>query len=249
MPCVIFQLTTTFCVDTGPRLAQKRIAAQEWFRGKVADYTWKLLFVASSHFLTFAILESPRPCCRPFFIPLFSLIHSYHHSTTTFHIAVTRHFYTETKTMLVRLASMRAARLSRLASSRPLARALSTTSHFALYRNESWKPTSPSSKFTADLSLQARSFSSQPPGGRMPGQPWVNPDNEVPGKFLEQYSVDLTKMAKDNKLDPVIGRHEEIRRTLQILARRTKNNPVLIGKPQIVLLCLDVCIEKSWRRH
>jgi ATP-dependent Clp protease ATP-binding subunit ClpB len=53
------------------------------------------------------------------------------------------------------------------------------------------------------------------------------------GETLEQYGVDLTKLAKENKLDPVIGRHEEIRRTLQILARRTKNNPVLIGEPGV----------------
>ena len=55
--------------------------------------------------------------------------------------------------------------------------------------------------------------------------------NKKPGETLEEYGVDLTKLAKDGKLDPVIGRHEEIRRTLQILARRTKNNPVLIGEP------------------
>lgn len=46
---------------------------------------------------------------------------------------------------------------------------------------------------------------------------------------LEQFGEDLTKLAKDGKLDPVIGRDEEIRRTIQILSRRTKNNPVLIG--------------------
>lgn len=46
---------------------------------------------------------------------------------------------------------------------------------------------------------------------------------------LEKYGSDLTQMAKDGKLDPVIGRDEEIRRTIQILSRRTKNNPVLIG--------------------
>lgn len=67
----------------------------------------------------------------------------------------------------------------------------------------------------------------------MASPPWVNPDNQVPGEALSQYSVDLTQMAKDGKLDPVIGRHEEIRRTLQILARRTKNNPVLIGEPGV----------------
>lgn len=54
-----------------------------------------------------------------------------------------------------------------------------------------------------------------------------------PGEALAQYGSDLTKAAKENKLDPVIGRHEEIRRTLQILARRTKNNPVLIGEPGV----------------
>lgn len=55
--------------------------------------------------------------------------------------------------------------------------------------------------------------------------------NRKPGETLEQFGTDLTKMAQEGKLDPVIGRHEEIRRTLQILARRTKNNPVLIGEP------------------
>jgi ATP-dependent Clp protease ATP-binding subunit ClpB len=70
-------------------------------------------------------------------------------------------------------------------------------------------------------------------GGGMPRPPWVNPENQVPGEHLEKYGLDLTKRAKDGKLDPVIGRHEEIRRTLQILARRTKNNPVLIGEPGV----------------
>jgi len=50
---------------------------------------------------------------------------------------------------------------------------------------------------------------------------------------LKKYARDLTQAAKDGKLDPVIGRDEEIRRTIQILARRTKNNPVLIGEPGV----------------
>ena len=50
---------------------------------------------------------------------------------------------------------------------------------------------------------------------------------------LERYSRDLTAMARDGKLDPVIGRDEEIRRTMQVLCRRTKNNPVLIGEPGV----------------
>ena len=50
---------------------------------------------------------------------------------------------------------------------------------------------------------------------------------------LEQYSRDLTELARDGKLDPVIGREEEIRRVLQVLSRRTKNNPCLIGEPGV----------------
>jgi ATP-dependent Clp protease ATP-binding subunit ClpB len=50
---------------------------------------------------------------------------------------------------------------------------------------------------------------------------------------LKKYSRDLTQAARDGKLDPVIGRDEEIRRTIQVLARRTKNNPVLIGEPGV----------------
>src|SRR4051812_6089511 len=50
---------------------------------------------------------------------------------------------------------------------------------------------------------------------------------------LEKYCQDLTKRAREGKLDPVIGRNEEIRRVVQILSRRTKNNPVLIGEPGV----------------
>jgi len=58
-------------------------------------------------------------------------------------------------------------------------------------------------------------------------------DATVPRKFraLEKYARNLTKLAAEDKLDPVIGRDEEIRRAIQILSRRTKNNPVLIGEP------------------
>ena len=48
---------------------------------------------------------------------------------------------------------------------------------------------------------------------------------------LEQYSTDLTRQAEEGKLDPVVGREEEISRIMQILSRRTKNNPCLIGEP------------------
>ena len=52
-------------------------------------------------------------------------------------------------------------------------------------------------------------------------------------RSLEKYARDLTELARRGKLDPVIGRDEEIRRVMQILARRTKNNPVLIGEPGV----------------
>ncbi len=60
-------------------------------------------------------------------------------------------------------------------------------------------------------------------------------DQNPEGKYqaLEKYGRELTQLAKDGKLDPVIGRDEEIRRTIQILSRRTKNNPVLIGEPGV----------------
>src|SRR5260221_9089719 len=52
-------------------------------------------------------------------------------------------------------------------------------------------------------------------------------------KPLEKFGKDLTDLASKGKLDPVIGREEEIRRVIQVLARRTKNNPVLIGEPGV----------------
>ena len=58
-----------------------------------------------------------------------------------------------------------------------------------------------------------------------------NPESKY--QSLEKYGRDLTKLAKDGKLDPVIGRDEEIRRVIQVLSRRTKNNPVLIGEPGV----------------
>ncbi|TMC34887.1 MAG: ATP-dependent chaperone ClpB [Chloroflexi bacterium] len=58
-----------------------------------------------------------------------------------------------------------------------------------------------------------------------------NPESKY--QALEKYGRDLTKLAKEGKLDPVIGRDEEIRRVIQVLSRRTKNNPVLIGEPGV----------------
>jgi ATP-dependent Clp protease ATP-binding subunit ClpB len=61
----------------------------------------------------------------------------------------------------------------------------------------------------------------------------TSPEAEGTSSALDQYGVDLTAMARDGKLDPVIGRDAEIRRVVQVLARRTKNNPVLIGEPGV----------------
>ena len=58
-----------------------------------------------------------------------------------------------------------------------------------------------------------------------------NPEDQF--QSLEKYGVDLTQRAQDGKIDPVIGRDEEIRRVIQVLSRRTKNNPVLIGEPGV----------------
>jgi ATP-dependent Clp protease ATP-binding subunit ClpB len=61
----------------------------------------------------------------------------------------------------------------------------------------------------------------------------TSPDPEQQFQALEKYSQDLTARAHENKIDPVIGRDDEIRRVIQVLSRRTKNNPVLIGEPGV----------------
>src|SRR5947209_17684943 len=65
------------------------------------------------------------------------------------------------------------------------------------------------------------------------GQHVDSPNPEGKYQALEKYGRDLTASARDGKLDPVIGRDEEIRRVMQVLSRRTKNNPVLIGEPGV----------------
>ena len=64
-------------------------------------------------------------------------------------------------------------------------------------------------------------------------QKFDDPNAESKFKALEKYSINLNRLAQDGKLDPVIGRDEEIRRLLQILSRRTKNNPILLGEPGV----------------
>ncbi|AQT61740.1 ATP-dependent chaperone ClpB [Cellvibrio sp. PSBB023] len=65
------------------------------------------------------------------------------------------------------------------------------------------------------------------------GEKVEDADSEGNRQALEKYTVDLTARAEEGKLDPVIGRDDEIRRTIQVLQRRTKNNPVLIGEPGV----------------
>jgi ATP-dependent Clp protease ATP-binding subunit ClpA len=74
----------------------------------------------------------------------------------------------------------------------------------------------------------SRLFSSSPPS-----KPWVDPSAVPKGEHLKKYCIDLTDLAKKDKLDPVIGREEEMRRTIEILCRRTKNNPAIIGEPGV----------------
>jgi ATP-dependent Clp protease ATP-binding subunit ClpB len=65
------------------------------------------------------------------------------------------------------------------------------------------------------------------------GEQVVDPNAEESRQALEKYTIDLTERAEQSRLDPVIGRDEEIRRCIQVLQRRTKNNPVLIGEPGV----------------
>lgn len=69
------------------------------------------------------------------------------------------------------------------------------------------------------------------PGGSSPGQPSQKSKSETP--VLDNFGIDLTKAAEDNALDPIVGREKEIERLAQILSRRKKNNPVLIGEPGV----------------
>ena len=81
------------------------------------------------------------------------------------------------------------------------------------------------SQQTRALTCGVARLQSQPMGSVFGGQ---QPEK---GESLKKYAVDLTDRAKNGKLDPVIGRDEEVRRVMQVLSRRTKNNPVLIGEP------------------
>jgi ATP-dependent Clp protease ATP-binding subunit ClpB len=69
--------------------------------------------------------------------------------------------------------------------------------------------------------------------GMRGGQTVNDPNAEDQRQALDKYTIDLTERAEQGKIDPIIGRDEEIRRMVQILQRRTKNNPVLIGEPGV----------------
>lgn len=85
----------------------------------------------------------------------------------------------------------------------------------------------PKSQFAPPLRIFLRAYATPSNNPRNFG---LNLGQEPqPGESLKKFSIDLTQLAKEGKLDPVIGRGDEIRRTIQILSRRTKNNPALVG--------------------
>ena len=144
---------------------------------------------------------------------------------------------------LARLPRARGATLSAPEMSRPLLSAIATASSRARQLNDEYistehllvglaadggdaKAVLAAAGATPDALLEA--FSQIRGSARVTSQ-----DPEDTYKALEKFGVDLTKSARDGKLDPVIGRDAEIRRVVQVLSRRTKNNPVLIGEPGV----------------
>src|SRR5690349_20797424 len=144
---------------------------------------------------------------------------------------------------LARLPRAHGATLSAPEMSRPLLSAIATASSRAKQLNDEYistehllvglasdgggaKAVLGAAGATPDALLEA--FSQIRGSARVTSQ-----DPEDTYKALEKFGVDLTKSARDGKLDPVIGRDAEIRRVIQVLSRRTKNNPVLIGEPGV----------------
>src|SRR5712671_289198 len=144
---------------------------------------------------------------------------------------------------LARLPRARGATLSAPEMSRPLLSAVATASSRARQLNDEYISTEhllvglaadggeakallAAAGATPEALLEA--FSQIRGSARVTSQ-----DPEDTYKALEKFGVDLTKQARDGKLDPVIGRDAEIRRVIQVLSRRTKNNPVLIGEPGV----------------
>src|SRR6516165_3996498 len=133
---------------------------------------------------------------------------------------------------LARLPRAHGATLSAPEMSRPLPSAIATASSRAKQLGDEYISTEhllaglAADGATPDALLEA--FSQIRGSARVTSQ-----DPEDTYKALEKYGVDLTGQARDGKLDPVIGRDAEIRRVIQVLSRRTKNNPVLIGEPGV----------------
>lgn len=78
--------------------------------------------------------------------------------------------------------------------------------------------------------MQIGRIKPQPQGSTAQQPGWVNPENKVPGEELAKYCLDLTQQAREGKLDAVIGRDQETLRVIEILSRRRKNNPIVIGE-------------------
>ncbi|MDP3532771.1 MAG: ATP-dependent chaperone ClpB [Alphaproteobacteria bacterium] len=93
-------------------------------------------------------------------------------------------------------------------------------------------PNTPSHKILSNAGLTAQKLNKSIESLRQ-GHSAENANAESSYQALKKFTRDLTQAARDGKLDPVIGREEEIRRTIQVLSRRTKNNPVLIGEPGV----------------
>ncbi|MDP1723603.1 MAG: ATP-dependent chaperone ClpB [Alphaproteobacteria bacterium] len=93
-------------------------------------------------------------------------------------------------------------------------------------------PNTPSHKILSNAGLTAQKLNKSIESLRQ-GHNAENANAESSYQALKKFTRDLTQAARDGKLDPVIGREEEIRRTIQVLSRRTKNNPVLIGEPGV----------------
>src|SRR5216110_16489 len=144
---------------------------------------------------------------------------------------------------LARLPRARGATLSAPEMSRPLRSAIATASSRAKQLNDEYISTEHLLVGLAADGGEAKALlaaaGATPEAlleafGQIRGSARVtSQDPEDTYKALEKFGVDLTKSARDGKLDPVIGRDEEIRRVIQVLSRRTNNNPVLIGEPGV----------------
>jgi ATP-dependent Clp protease ATP-binding subunit ClpB len=148
-----------------------------------------------------------------------------------------------TMNLLARMPKASGASLSAPETSRPLLAALATAAKRARDMNDEYVSTEHLLVGLAADGGQAATVLREAGAGpdqllaafeKVRGSARVtSPDPEGTYQALEKYSIDLTRSAREGKLDPVIGRDAEIRRVIQVLSRRTKNNPVLIGEPGV----------------